>query len=55
MALIGRSWGIQSFTGHPVMMVIIIEVEVGQAITSFIEKGVVTDMYLVACIFGVPK
>lgn len=38
-ALIGHGWGIQSFTGHPVIIVIIADVK-AQAITSFMIKFV---------------
>jgi len=48
-ALIGHGWGIQSFTGHPVIIVIIADVQ-AQAITSFVIKFVLGCIKVVACI-----
>ena len=57
MGLIGHGWGIQSRTGHPVIIVIIaiIAEEIVQAITAFVEKDVAEDVRAVACIFLVAR
>lgn len=49
-ALIGRSWGIQSCTGYPVIIIVIIADVMEQAVTSFGIKFVLSDLKVVACI-----
>lgn len=50
--LIGHGWGMESRTGHPVMMVIIeMVIMEGQATAAFVIKDPQKGMVDVACIF----